>query len=438
MTTFSDPLTALESFTANYRDLFKDTRLYKGFQATITGILASGTTRIRQIARAAPQTGIMPHSERRIRRLIHNQNQRADVSVEQLTSKITSQGAKRLAQATEVKVILDGSDLRKPHSSSLEFLSTVRALNGDPIPGYPTLNAIGIGTNGQQALLYHTTFSPLEPGFISEREEVRLAIQTITTALRAVGVGRITWILDRGFDDSKVIKWILETHACFVIRAQHNRNVSLTPGSKARQLFETVRSQAVQGSLEMHRPVVNDGKVRKRKTIGVTRSASAWLVEPELEVNVVNLEFQGVKNKNPDERGWMLLSNLPVGTAEETQRVVALYVLRWAIEEVFAWTKTALEWEATRVLEFNAFKRLVAFAWVAAGFVFDLGVNLEDSVVQHLAFLGGWVPRRDERPGRRVLALGLARVLNALVVEHHLKRIRAGNNVLDDNLKQNE
>jgi hypothetical protein len=90
------------------------------------------------------------------------------------------------------------------------------------------------------------------------------------------------------------------------------------------------------------------------------------------------------------------------------------------------------------VLEFNAFKRLVAFAWVAAGFVFDLGVNLEDSVVQHLAFLGGWVPRRDERPGRRVLALGLARVLNALVVEHHLKRIRAGNNVLDDNLKQNE
>jgi hypothetical protein len=50
VTTFSEPLIALESFTANYRDLFKDARLYKGFQATITGILclvsrfsASGT-----------------------------------------------------------------------------------------------------------------------------------------------------------------------------------------------------------------------------------------------------------------------------------------------------------------------------------------------------------------------------------------------------------
>ncbi len=435
MTHFNEPLSALESFTSEYRDLFKDKRLFKGFQATITGILASGTTRVRQIARAAPQTGCTPHSERRIRRLIHNQNQRADVSVENITAQITAQGAKRLARATEVKVILDGSDLRKPHSSSLEFLSTVRALNGDLIPGYPTLNAIGIAPDGQQALLYHTTFSPLEPGFKSEREEVRLAIQAVTTALRAVGVGRITLILDRGFDDAKVIEWILETHACFVIRAQHNRNVSLTPGGQPRKLFETVRSQAVQGSLEMQRPVVSDGKVRKRKTVGVTRSSSVWLIEPELEVNVVNLEFQGVKDKNPDERGWMLLTNLPVGTADEVQRVVALYALRWAIEEVFAWTKTALEWESARVLEFNAFKRLVAFAWVAASFVFDLGVNLEHSVVQHLAFLGGWVPRRDERPGRRVLALGLARVLNAVVVEQFSNRMQARKRVLDDALE---
>ena len=82
MTRFSEPLTALESFTQNYQDLFHDARLFKGFQATISGILASGTTRIRQIARAAPQTGCTPHSERRIRRLVHNQNQRADVSLE--------------------------------------------------------------------------------------------------------------------------------------------------------------------------------------------------------------------------------------------------------------------------------------------------------------------------------------------------------------------
>ena len=41
----------------DYRDLFHDQRLFKGFQATITGILASGTTRVRQIARASPKGG---------------------------------------------------------------------------------------------------------------------------------------------------------------------------------------------------------------------------------------------------------------------------------------------------------------------------------------------------------------------------------------------
>lgn len=432
MTLFHEPLTAIESFTADYRDLFKDARLYKGFQATITGILASGTTRIRQIARAAPQTGCVAHSERRIRRLVHNQNQRADISVESITSKITAGGAKRLARAAEVKVILDGSDLRKPHSTSLEFLSTVRALNGDLIPGYPTLNAIGIGGNDVQALLYHKTFSPLEPEFKSEREEVRVAIEAITAALRAVGVGRITWILDRGFDDAKVIGWILESKSCFVIRAAHNRNVRESFKGKTKKLLESLQSQPALGTLEMQRPIMTDGKVRKRKTLGITRSLQTWLLEPDVTLNAVKLEFKGVKDKNPDERGWVLLTNLPVNTADEAQRVVALYALRWAIEEVFSWTKTALEWEAARVLEFTAFKRLVAFAWVAAAFVFNLGVSVEHHVVQHLALLGGWVPRLGERPGRRVLCLGLARVLNALLVEGFSSRMRVGMGVLDE------
>ncbi len=113
------------------------------------------------------------------------------MSVEKITAKITVQGAKRLARATEVKVILDGSDLRKPHSSSLEFLSTVRALNGDLIPGYPTLNAIGIAPDGTQALLYHTTFSPLKPGFKSEREASGMASCANTKAVRARVAGKI-------------------------------------------------------------------------------------------------------------------------------------------------------------------------------------------------------------------------------------------------------
>ena len=49
------------------------------------------------------------------------------------------------------------------------------------------------------------TYSPLEPAYKSDNDQVRTAILEIHRALRAVGVVRITWILDRGFDDLKVI-----------------------------------------------------------------------------------------------------------------------------------------------------------------------------------------------------------------------------------------
>ena len=118
-----------------------------------------------------------------------------------------------------------------------------------------------------------------------------------------------------------------------------------------------------------------------------------------------------------EDQGWVLLTNLPVGNADQAQQVVALYVLRWSIEEVFSWTKTALDWEAARVLEFSAFKSLVALAWVAAAFIFELDEALEPKAFRALALLGGWVPHKTRGPGRRVLAWGLARFLDALLVE---------------------
>jgi Transposase DDE domain len=417
MTQISHPTSALENYTQDYSDLFKDQRLFTGFQAIITGILGSGSTRIAQIAKSAPQTGTSPHSEQRLRRLIHNKNQRADLTPANISSKFTTRGAKRLAKHDEVKVILDGSDLRKPYSTSLEYLDTVLDLNGDPVAGYPTLNAIGIGQNGKQALLYHKTYSSLEDGFKSEREEIRIAIQTVTTALRAQGVGRIIWILDRGFDDRKVIDWILATGGCYVIRARHDRNITQTPDGKTKKLFETIKTKPSLGTLEMNRPVMVDGKLKRKPTQASTRAGSIWLPKPDVLVNVVALEFKRARAKNAEDQGWVLLTNLPVSNADQAQQVVALYVLRWSIEEVFAWTKTALDWEAARVLEFSAFRSLVALAWVAAAFIFELDEALEPKAFRALALLGGWVPHKTRGPGRRVLAWGLARFLDALLVE---------------------
>ena len=88
MTQISHPGSALENYTQDYSDLFKDKRLFTGFQAIITGILGIGTTRLSRIARAAPQTGLALHSERRFRRMMHNQNKRSDLNAQKIGKKI--------------------------------------------------------------------------------------------------------------------------------------------------------------------------------------------------------------------------------------------------------------------------------------------------------------------------------------------------------------
>jgi Transposase DDE domain len=198
-----------------------------------------------------------------------------------------------------------------------------------------------------------------------------------------------------------------------VIRAQHNRNVSLEFAGKTQKLFPLLCKQNVLGTIQIKRPTLESGKRKKRLSTANTRVLTCWLNDQHL-VHVVGLEFTGGK---PDESGWVLLTNLPVSSFEPAQHVIALYVLRWSIEEIFAWMKTMLDWEVVQVLRFEAVRTLVAYAFIAAVFVFEVMEGLEPRVITFLAYLGGWIPRVGLKPGRRVLTLGLKRFFSSLLVD---------------------
>jgi hypothetical protein len=60
---------------------------------------------------------------------------------------------------------------------------------------------------------------------------------------------------------------------------------------------------------------------------------------------------------------------------------------------------------------------LVAFAWVAAGFLFHLGLTLDSAEVRLLARLGGWEERPNRPPGKLILTRGLRRLLDSMATE---------------------
>jgi hypothetical protein len=95
----------------------------------------------------------------------------------------------------------------------------------------------------------------------------------------------------------------------------------------------------------------------------------------------------------------------------------AMYRQRWGVEDSFKFLKTCLGWEEVQVLDWQALRTLVALAWVAAGFLYGLGVSWDWAEVQLLAKLGGWEPHKERHPGKLTLQRGLSRLLDMLVTQ---------------------
>jgi hypothetical protein len=87
------------------------------------------------------------------------------------------------------------------------------------------------------------------------------------------------------------------------------------------------------------------------------------------------------------------------------------------VEDTFQFVKTCFGVEEVQMLHLEAIRRLVAYAWVAAGFLFHLGLTLDSAEVRLLARLGGWEERPNRPPGKRILTRGLRRLLDRLATD---------------------
>lgn len=412
---------SLHDYALSYRPLFKDIRVFNTFESLLTGILGSGSGCIQRIAASVPDSS--DYTERRLRRLVHDKNKRASLNQSDLSHTLTAQGAQFLHDAESVEVIVDGSDLRKPQSQKLPNLDHVRDLQGHMVNGYRTLEAIGRASDGRRAILFQETYSTQTHDFISEKHILKEALVSIVRELRAAGVQKITFIMDRGFDDLKVFRWLeVELHVKFVIRGMHfDRLAQRLPMAESEAVVKLLDSLPVLGRFKMKRPVKDAaGKVTWRPTLVEVRAGEVWLDRGKLPLNGVRLTFPGCPKE--EREGWLLLTNLPVDTLEAAGAAVRLYLSRWSIEDVFEWTKQALGWEEVRLLDFAAFQRLVTCIWIAAAFVFRLGEAKETPEVKLLASLGGYMFHAGRPPGKKILLRGLRRLLDEEVVRLYHRR----------------
>src|SRR3989440_6233261 len=212
--TWEDPLM---SYLKPFHELIGDKRTWKTFGETVKGIIGAGSLICQQIAgQSAELSKGKKGSQRVIRLATGASTQRSELDAEHLTQRLREVAVQQLEQAPEDELwlIAESSDLRKPYAEVMAYLMQVRDLDDHLVPGYRTLNVIGL-TPGRRGLLYHRLFSSQAPDFVSEPKEVQEALSTVSQALTQLKEHKtVTWLLDSGFDDVAVWRpsWQQQEH----------------------------------------------------------------------------------------------------------------------------------------------------------------------------------------------------------------------------------
>lgn len=351
---------------------------------------------------------------------------RSPFDADDVIARLRARGVEQLRGERAIWVILDGSDLRKPYARAMEGLQRVKRLaGGGMVPGYRTINAIGVG-HERRGLLYHRLFSSTADDFVSESVETRQAL-TETGAALAPLEAAVTYILDAGFDDIAVwdTVWAQTGHVLCRVR-DRTRLVQRHADAPVCHLHECARGLRPLAQVETELVVRKEGQRREKlQPVSAVVAAVPFVLRYQHAARMAApgewreqpLWLVEVRLAHVASDPWWLVTDHPVTTAEEATEVFRMYRQRWAIEDAFKVGKQCLGWEEVQVLAFDAVRLLVALGWVAAGFLYELGVTLEWEEVRLLRRLGGGEERATRPPGKIVLTRGLRRLMDVFATE---------------------
>ncbi len=220
----------LDEYLEHFAPLIGDRRTGQAFRATVQGIIGAETLVCARIAAFSPElsTGSR-NGEQWVRRMAQGSStKRSELDAEHLTARLRERGAEQLRDEDEVWAIVDPSELQKPYAREMPALMRVRKTGGDKgtVPGYHTLNVLGVGRGSRRGILYHRLGSSEEDAFESESTEIQTALETVRAALAGKAV---TYLLDSQFDDVAVWSRIWQQDQHLVCRLKHPERLVEVP-----------------------------------------------------------------------------------------------------------------------------------------------------------------------------------------------------------------
>jgi hypothetical protein len=431
----------LPGYLASFDRLIGDKRTGVTFRETVKGIIGAGSLVCQRIAASSATLSKAKEGGQRVSRMATGEStKRSLIDAASVMAALRERGVAHLCEVDtdELWLIGDGSDLRKRYAHEMPDMMLVRNLDGSLVSGYRTLNAVGI-TPSRRGVLYHRLFSSEEKGFLSESLEAQKMLQTVSAALAALKRRMtVSWILDSGFDDVAIWRTVWEQDEHVVCRVKHTERLVDYQNDAGRWVkgdIEKARKRLKLLATAQTEMVVRKGRQRHAKRQCTRVTIKACPIRLTYKTNVrregpgetvqKNLWLVEVRLPGTQLKPWILITDWPVKDEKAAVRIFRMYRQRWAVEDSFRFIKDTLGWEDVQLLNLTGIRTLLALGWVAAGFLYELGVTLNWEEVQLLARLGGWADRTGNKPGKTVLTRGLRRLLDMLVTQAFLDRYRS-------------
>lgn len=290
---------------------------------------------------------------------------------EAITDHVIASGADHIGE--ETLLVLDPSDLTKPHARKMEYLAGVRDGSAGKLSrGYWLCQIVGVPCGGSTITpLVNRLWSQESPDFESENQEILACVDAVNHHVKGRGV----WVIDRGGDRGHIFQPLLERGLEFVVRLRGDRNLEYRGRvALARDLAEGCRLgyrevvvRQERGGLE--RRLVLEYGARKVRLPGIEKPL--WLVV-----------VRGFGNKP-----LMLLTTRPLTPSRRSQWwVVEAYLTRWRIEDTLRFAKQSFRLEDVRVQSYEGLRNLMALALLAMYFVMAwMGHSVRVDVLCHHA-----------------------------------------------------
>jgi hypothetical protein len=303
-----------------------------------------------------------------------NEDIKLDKTVERLSRNLmTFDGEKELQEAyfssikenfdEETVLVIDDSDISKPHSKKLEGVCRVKdGSTGEITDGYWTAGVSALTAKQKQPIpVYNRIYSTEEKDYVSNNAETIKSLEFISSHFPKSNIRTF----DRGYDGGFIFDYLIPREENFIVRMVGNRNCIY--GGKKVLISKLANRFKGQFVLKFES---KDGKKVNCKISIVPVELPNY---PGKKLNLVVCYGFG---KEP----LMLLTNLKSDDKRLCVTVTKVYLMRWRIEEYYRFKKQGFGFEKFLVRSLKSIRNLDLLLTIVIGNIGALSEKVDESI----------------------------------------------------------